>query len=571
MDPAIGKRLIKLEEFLNIWTGTIVEFYPSREIVFFTKNITLLSLCLNYIKKEKQIFKKSIIISIFLIILTIFSSYYFKIVLDNITSGQKFLNQIFIIFFAITLFKIFFYKLKLYYESHLNKNIDIYLLRDFINHVLNLPSKVIQSKTTGEIVSRINDLNNFKNLFSEMFISLFTDSLLIISLIPILIIINKTLFLVLVITLIVYLLLGLLFKNLIYKNIFKNITLENKFISTFIESITMINSIKNLSGINDAIKYIEIHAANYIEKSFNLINLNNIQLTLKNIINELGYYTIYTISFILYIKQKLNIADLITFQTLMIYFLQPVKNLIDNIPKYNFIKVSIEKVSEFMNIEKEQRGDLVDINNFDINIEDISFSYNKISEVLSNFNLNIREGEHVLIKGKSGSGKSTICKLLTKKEDNYKGVIKLGDNNIKDLSINTINKNIMYISQKEYLYSDTLKANIKYHKRVSPDEFKNACDISELNEIVKTKPARYETYINVDSNNFSGGEKQRIILARAIINKFKILIIDEALSEVDMETEKNIINNLRNQFKDKTIIYISHKNLEKEFNKVIYV
>lgn len=571
MDPAVGKRIISFSDFMNIWSGNLIELFPSRSIVFYEKNIKLKTLFVNVLKNEKSLISKIVVASIFITITTIITGYYFKVVIDNFELGKHFLKQTFILFLFITCIKIMFTKLKLYYELYLNKNVDIYLLRDFLYHVLNLPSKVIQSRTTGEIVARINDLNNFKNLFSEIIVSLLLDSLLVICLIPILYLLNKTLFLILLLLLTIYLILGLSFKGVIYKKILKNIKLENKFTSIFIESISMINSIKNISGINEALNYIEDSASSYLKDSYKLLGFNNIQLNLKSFINEMGTYIVNTIGFVLLINNSISISELITFNALMYYFLEPVKNLIDNIPKYNFISASVEKLSEFMNIEKENIGSLEQVNGYGIKLSNLTFSYNKIHNIIKNYNLKINEGEHVLIKGRSGSGKSTICKLLIKHELNYKGEVTFGNINIKDLSLSTIRNNIRYVSQREYLFSETLYQNIVFHKKVAKDYFMDICNCSCVSEIVKTKPMRYQTYINVDSNNFSGGEKQRIILARALIDNFKVLIIDEALSEVDIKTEKRIINNLKTKFKDKTIIYISHKNLDKEFKRVIYV
>ncbi len=571
MDPAFGKKVLSKDEFLKIWTKKIIEFYPSREIVFFKKETKLIDLFIKIIKTEKGLVWQIILASVILMILTIINGYYFKVSLENLDNGFKFLKIIFLLFFIVTLFKAILSQLRLYYENHLNKNIDVHLFKDFINHILNLPLKMVQSRTIGEIIARINDLNNFKNLFSEIFVSLILDSLLIIFLIPVLIYINKILFFILLGILLIYLILGITFKKVLYKKILKNMELEDKFSSIFVESITMISSIKNLSITGKILNYIEKNVSRFMYDNYRLIKTSNLQISLKTYVNEIGFYLVNTVGFILVYQNKLTLPNLITFNSLMIFFLDPVKNIINNIPKYNFVRASIHKLSEFMNIEKEVLGQEEKIDNFDIKLQNVSFSYNKINYVLNNFNLNVKLGEHILIKGKSGCGKSTICKLIAKCEKLEKGNLTIGNISINDLSLSTIKKNILYVSQKEYLYSDTLKNNILFFRNLNLKLFTEICKICCVDEIIKNKPLRYETYINVDSNNLSGGEKQRIVLARACLNDFKILIIDEALSEVDIFTERKIINNLKNLFKDKTIIYVSHKNLDNYFQQVINV
>ena len=175
----------------------------------------------------------------------------------------------------------------------------------------------------------------------------------------------------------------------------------------------------------------------------------------------------------------------------------------------------------------------------------------------------------MILKGPSGCGKSTVCNILNKYIDDYDGCITLGNIDIKDLNIETIRNNIIYINQEENITSGTIKENIVLGKEVSENDFQRICKLCKIDEIVKKRPLRYNTFISPDEKNISGGEKQRIILARALLNNFNVLLLDEALSEVDLELELNIINNIKKYFKNKTILYISHKKYPKIFDKVV--
>ncbi len=148
------------------------------------------------------------------------------------------------------------------------------------------------------------------------------------------------------------------------------------------------------------------------------------------------------------------------------------------------------------------------------------------------------------------------------------GMIKIGNTPIVDYSLNTLRKNITYISQKECLLQDTIKNNILLDRKVEEQKFREIATICEIESILNNKPLRYETFILKDATNLSGGEKQRIILARALLNEFQILILDEALSELNNELEIKIIQNLKAYLKDKTVIYVSHKEHERYFDSV---
>jgi ATP-binding cassette subfamily B protein len=267
-------------------------------------------------------------------------------------------------------------------------------------------------------------------------------------------------------------------------------------------------------------------------------------------------------------NNKLSFIDLVLFNTLMYYVIDPIKNLISYIPKINFLRASFRKICDFIDIEEEILGSNEKFINGDILYKDISFSYNGYNENIKNFNLNIKCGEKLLIKGKSGSGKSTICNLLTRFYNPLKGSIYIANKNILDYNINTIRNNIVYVGQKEKLYSDTIKNNILFGNSKTLD-FDKVCKVCLIEDIVNKKQFRYDFGIDNNFANLSGGEKQRIILARALLQNKKIIILDEALSELDYNLERRIIDNIKKEYKESTIIYISHKNQDDLFDRVI--
>lgn len=241
------------------------------------------------------------------------------------------------------------------------------------------------------------------------------------------------------------------------------------------------------------------------------------------------------------------------------------------IPKFNYLKASLEKIQDFLSLMVEKLDDEDIFINGDIKVNDVSFSYNDYNHVLSNINLLIKQNSCVMIKGNSGIGKSTFCKLLNRTYDYNGGDIKIGNINIKDYNLSTIRKNVLYLSQNEFLFDDTIKNNIILDSKYNVNKFNHVCKICHIENIVKNKPLRYETIINKDFANLSGGEKQRVILARALYRDFKILILDEALSEVNSELEKDIILNLKHFLSNKTLIYVTHKDHTKYFDDVLVI
>ena len=571
MDPAKGKVVMPKSEFLKIWTNVVIVFYPKRKITVLKNDNSLVKLLIKIIILEKKLFFQILFVSIFLVIFTIIGSYYFKVLIDAISMNQysSYLKILVLLFFITLLFKLLFQFIRGKLECYLNKNIDVYLNSDFLNHLFNLPLDILTSRTSGEIISRVNELANIKNLWTNLFITCVLDFLLMLISIPLLISINVSLFLILFLTIVIYFVIGVISSKLIYKKAMRNIEYETTFNTVLLEDIKMINSIKNLSITSSTLKNIEHRLSDYINDTFKLSLFLNKENSIKEWVYELGFFIINTLGFYLVLKKTLTITNLVTFNTLLVFFIEPIKNCINALPKYNFLKASFIKVNDFLNIKEEKLDKSYNLEKYDIKIIDLSYSYNHINEVINNLSCYIKEGSFVRISGSSGVGKSTICKILLRYLDGYKGSVLLGDINIKDLSINTIRSNITYINQEEHLITASIKDNILLNRDVLNNEYKKVLDICRIEDIVGKKPLRYETTISDYANNISGGEKRRIILARALLKNSKILILDEALSEVDSTLEREIIKDIRKYYNTKTIIYITHKNNIKGYTKSI--
>lgn len=571
MDPAKGKVVKSKDDFYEEWSHILLIFHPQRKITVFQKENTLIGIFLKIIMQEQKLFILIIISSIFLIVFTIIGSYYFQVMIDaiNLNYPLIYLKIFVVVFGLLVILKLVFGYLRRYFENYLNKNIDCLLNSNFLNHIFNLPLEVITSRTSGEIITRVSELANIKNLFTEIFITCLLDFALMLTSLPLLYSISNKLFLALFLSLLLYLVVGIITSKIIYQKAYQNIELEAEFNNILLENVQMLSSIKNLNVTDNRLSKLETSLSALLYDNFKLGKFWANENFGKNAIYELGFFIINTWGFYLIFKGKLEITALVTFNTLLGLFLDPIKNCIDSLPKYNFVKATFSKINDFLSLNKETLGQKEKLSNNKIIIKNLSFSYDSLKSTFNHFNLFIKPGEFVSLKGRSGSGKSTLCKILDKYITNYKGEIIIGNRNIKDLSIATIRENITYVGQNEALISGSIKENILLDREIDSKRFTQICNICGIEQIVFKKALRYETSINNDSTNISGGEAQRIILARAILNDFEILILDEALSEVDYQTERKIIKNLKHYFPSKTIIYITHKNHDQLFDRVI--
>jgi ATP-binding cassette subfamily B protein len=575
MDPAQGIVKKALKDFLDLWDNILILLNPlNSKITHYGKKISLTTISLSLIKENKSLFLVLIIFSLFLMILSIIGNFYFQIAISCIQKGNDttILKIIIILFLGLFLLKVLISYLKNYYLCYINKNLDISIFSRFLTHIFNLPLTFMQNRSTGEITTRIEELNEIKNLLTEFFTNVILNTILIFGTAIVLYMISPKLFFILCLIIFIYLLIGILSSKTIYRHLKENIEVSTNFNASLIETIEMNTSLKNLNLTSRFLAKLESKLIIMLKQSFNFGKLLNIIDFLKNFIYEIGLFTISSYGIYLIYQNNLELLSLITFNSLIIYLFNPIKDLIDLIPKYNYLKASFHKISEFINIPKEeQKGDFKIINNSKIQFNNVNFSYNKLTNILNNFSLEIREGEKVILIGSSGSGKSTVCKLLCRYLENYLGDITINNTSEKDYSLDTIRDNILYVGQEESLFTGTIKDNIICFRNILEEDFNKVIDICNIKSIIANKPNRYNTVINAAKNNLSGGERQRIILARALLKKAKILILDEALSEVDENLERDIISNIMLNFKDVTLIYVSHKNVADKFQKVIEV
>lgn len=569
MDPYKGIVKMKYQDFYEIFTGVVIVAYPKEDIIKRDK-INLYKFICNIIKNNIKLFMNIIITGFIITFLTILNSLYFKICFNNL-DNKNILKPVAFLFIFLYLSKLIFEFISNYYKNYLIKNINYNLNDTFFEKFFKLPSRIVKNRSSGEIITRVLELNNLHEIISEVVINTIMNLFLAICSFIVLYFINSKLLIALFFFLTSYLFMALITNKFIYRIIRRNIECNEKFNASVSEYCNAFESIKNNNLENHFTSKIKVDILNYLKSIFKINNSVNIINSLKNGLLDLMHYTLITYGFYLLFTNNISLVNFITFESVFVYLIEPIKSFMELIPKCNYLKASLEKTIEFMNNEEESLETTIKFSNGDIIAKNIMFSYNKYTNILNNINLTIRKNSHVMIKGKSGIGKSTFCKLLNRTYDLESGNIIINNINILDYPLATLRSNITYLSQNEFLFDDTIKNNIVMDNKYDLDKFFEICKLCHLEEIVDKKPLRYETFINKNFSNLSGGEKQRILLARALYRDCPILILDEALSEVNKNLEIDIIKKLNLELKNKTIIYVTHKDYEKYFDEVLEI
>lgn len=560
MDPGSNITKISFDEFKKIYQETSLVIYPAKKVNNLINKDKLLDVIKDYLGIEKKNLIIIISTSILLIILSILINYFTLILIDYILPNYNYnlLIKITISFLITSIIKNIINYIRGKLIINVNSSFTINLNNNIIRKLFNLPYQFFKNKSTPEVISRINDLKEFKDSFSEIIINISTNILLVFISFILLLKINIKLFIIYIIEIIIYILLTLIYKNKNNKYIDEILINESNYNKTLNDSIYSYEINKNLNLNNSTLKNIEI---SYIKNDFSrkkYDHLINFQVLLKELVSNLTYITSLFISTILIHKNIITLGNFLLFNSLIYYFTEPLKSILDLEPNINYLKNIYRRINDLLLVSTEESIKTDKIISGDIIIKNLSYMIND-KELFNNVSFKIKYGSKFLIHGNSGNGKSTIIKILLKYLNDYKGNIYINNKNIKDIDSNIISNSMTYVSQNNFILNDTLKNNIIYGRKVNDEEYERVIHICNLDTLRNSNKLRNNMIIEEDGFNISGGERQKIILARSILKDSEFIILDEALSEVGIEEEKEIIKKILKYFKEKTIIYISHK------------
>lgn len=562
-DPASSIKKITYQEFNKMSSNIFLLLYPNKKILNYNKNSYLKPVIKTFIFKHKLLFIFLILISLFFTILGIVLSYEFQILLDYVINYNSFYNlTTFILLFSFIIsFKEWFGYLRNLLLNHINHILSREMIMDIYNHLLSLPYLYYKNRTTGEVVSRIQDLENVKEFIGKIFITCFVDSFLLIFTFIVLMKINVTLTIILLFLMLLFLGTYILFNAIISPKL-KKVREENSKVNSFlVESISGMETIRGF-GLEKYTKHkFSQFFQNYQQTSYKTQHSLTIFHFIRNFIETYGMFLILVISAWLVMKEKLELSSLITYYFLLSYFLEPIRNLFDIVFSFKETKLSLERIEELYQIRQSSTSKKLKTKMIkgNIIIKQLSYQYNPKRKILADVNLNINSCDKVLIFGKSGSGKSTLAKILANIFPNDNGSITVDNYPLSEYNQELLKSKICYLSQNEVLFQDSIYQNIYLDSEKDYQDFLDICSLCMVDEIVNDHPLKYQMLLEENGFNISGGERQRILLARAILKDADLYIFDESLNEIDIDRERIILKNIFKKYPDKTFIIISHR------------
>lgn len=577
-DPAEGIVKLTPEQFFGDnheenkppkyqWTGVLLLLEKSETFKKGNETKGLFSRFFYLLLPQKKLIFHIFIASLIYTVLGILGAFYFKALVDDVLPDglSKTLATLSIGVILLNVFKVLLEAFRSHLLLYLSQKLDIALLLGYYHHVIELPMNFFGTRKVGEIISRFNDAGNVRDAISGATLTIMIDTVMAAAGAVILYTQNPGMFGITIIIVVLYMVIVAVFHKWYEKLNRKQMEDNAELTSYLVESLNGIQTIKAYNAERKANLETEGKFIRLLKSIFHLSLISNVQSSLKVFVELVGGVCILWAGGVSVINGKMTIGSLITFNSLLVYFLDPVKNLINLQPQLQTAVVAADRLGEILDLEAEKSQNEYkklspDSIAGDIEIKDVNFRYGTRNLVLENINVCIKKGEKVAFVGESGSGKTTLSKLLLHMYTVESGEILINGNNIEDIQIEKLREKIAYIPQETFLFSGSILENLSLGMDcVDMNEIIEASKMAQAHEFINDLPLRYETRLEENGANLSGGQRQRLAIARAMLKKPDILILDEATSNLDSITERALDRTIQEFAQDMTTIFIAHR------------
>lgn len=546
-NPVTKKQKISYEKFFEAWTGYAVFLEPTTEFEESDKKENLFLKFIPVFLPHTKTLVFSFMSSILLLLFGIISSFYYKYVFDEVIYSKATfsLHTLTTGILLVTIIQSLVGTVRSILLSHFSFKTDLQLNFSYLSHIFNLPLSFFESRKSGEVLSRLGDLDKIKQTLSSAALSGVMDVVMLLVSGPILFSINSQLFGISITTVVIVSVISVIYAK-IYRSYYAKSMSQNAEVQSYLyESLNGVATVKALNAEEIVNHEYEKKKMTAVSTDWTVNRYGISQGFISGVINGISGILVYWIGCSAIIGGMLSFGTLITFNSLLGYFTGPLFRLINIQNQVQEALVAAERVGEILELEKEKNETVQYMKpekiEGHIKFEDVNFAYGSRCPVYEHLNLEIQAGSWTAFVGPSGSGKSTLVKLILKFYEANEGRIFFDGNDIRDIDTSYLRSKIGYVPQDIFLFSGSVRENIALHKpEATLEDIIDAAKKAGAHEFIEKLPKRYETVLGEHGGGLSGGEKQRLALARALLGNPSLIILDEATSSLDTVSEMEI-------------------------------
>ena len=567
MNPAYGKiETYTTEEFAKIWTGILILLEPNEYFEQRNEKTSLYQRFYQLIQPHRSILLQALVGAIFYTILGLSTSIYIQKITDYVLvdGNRRLLNLLSLIMIVLLLFQIFLGVMKSVLTLQTGQKIDKYLILGYYKHLLKLPQRFFDTMRVGEIISRVNDAVKIRTFINDVSIQIVVNVFIV--LFSFALMFTYYWKLALIVALVIPFYLGIYaITNWLNKKVERRMMEESAELeSHLVESLNAVKTIKQFGAEIYANNKTDIHFSTLLKTIYKSVLNSLFSGNASEFVSRVFTIVLLWVGAGYVIDREITPGELLSFYALIGYFTSPVSQLIGMNKSIQNALIASDRLFEIMDLEQEEVTDKIELTAEqigNINFENVTFSYGSRREVFKDFSCVIQKGKTTAIVGESGSGKTTLATLIQNLYPVNSGKITIGDYEVQYLSHYSLRTLIGVVPQQIDLFSGNVIENIAFGEDF-PD-MQRVIDLTKqlgIISFIEQLPNGFQTHLGENGSQLSGGQRQRIAIARALYKNPEILILDEATSSLDTDSEQ-VIQATLNELKrtGKTLIVIAHR------------
>ncbi|MBW4687453.1 MAG: peptidase domain-containing ABC transporter [Komarekiella atlantica HA4396-MV6] len=568
-DPAIGQRSVSHAGFKANWTGYTLLLQPTAMLKDTKETSTPFWQFFELMKPHSLVMLEVLIASVFIQIFGLVTPLFTQLILDRVVvqRSELTLTAVGLGLLIFSLFRVAMTGLRQYLLDHTANKLDLALIVGFIRHTLRLPLSYFESRYVGDIISRVQENRKIQRFLSGEALSILLDLVTVFIYLGLMFWYSWKMALLVLVIVPPFFLLALIatpFLQKISREIFNAVANESSYL---IEVLSGVRTVKS-TAVEQTVRWhweellskeVKTNFSGQIISNRLQIFSNTIEAVITTVLLWFGAYQV--------IHNELTIGQLVAFNMLLGNIIRPFQRLTVLWNQLQEVVIAVERINDVLDAEPEEdlqhqvRQSLPPIQG-NIRFDNVTFRYHPESDinVLENLSFEIHSGQMVALVGRSGSGKTTISKLVLGLYPPTDGKVLIDGQDITSVSLRSLREQIGVVDQDTFLFGGTIRENISLaHPGATLAEIIEAARLAGADEFIKKLPMGYETQIGEGGGMLSGGQRQRIAIAKALLGNPKLLVLDEATSHLDAESERIIQTNLNTILKGRTTLVIAHR------------